>query len=266
MTTATGLPWRRFFLLLAVAGLLVLGGCTTTGGDKYASAGGSAADVRHRAQTHLELAAGYLEHGQLQVAQSEAQIALQSDPSYADAYDLSGMVYMAMNDHEQARAQFQRAMTLKKDNASAMHNLAWLLCQDRNYAESDALFARALDAPNANRPQTLLARGVCQARAGNPAQAEATLMRAYELDAANPLTGYNLALLMFQRGDAERARFYIRRLNNSELANAESLWLGIRVERQLGDRVAVEQLAEQLRRRFPDSVELSAYEQGRFDE
>lgn len=264
MTLGMGLPWRRLGLMLATAGLLVLAGCTTTGGGGYAGAGGS--DARHRAQTHLELAAGYLEHGQFQVAQNEAQIALKSDPSYADAYDLSGMVYMAQNDHENARAQFQRAMSLKKDNASAMHNLAWLMCQDRNYVEADALFAQALAAPNANRPQTLLARGVCQARAGNGAQAEATLMQAYELDAANPITGYNLALLLFQRGDAERAQFYIRRLNNSELANAESMWLGIRVERQLGDRVAMEQLAEQLHRRFPDSLELSAYEQGRFDE
>lgn len=265
MMGGNGLPWRRFGLLLGLAGLLALAGCTTTGGDSYSS--GTPSDAaRHRAQTHLELAAGYLEHGQLQVAQSEAQIALQSDPSYADAHDLSGMVYMAQNDHEKARAQFQRAMTLKKDNASAMHNLAWLLCQDRNYPEADTLFAQALAAPNANRPQTLLARGVCQARAGHDAQAEATLMQAYELDTANPITGYNLALLLFRRGDGERARFYIRRLNNSELANAESMWLGIRVERQLGDRVAMEQLAEQLRRRFPDSVELNAYEQGRFHE
>lgn len=265
MMTATGLPWRRFFLLLGVAGLLALAGCATSGGRTY-SGDSSSSNARVRAQTHLELAAGYLEHGQLQVAQSEAQIALQSDPSYADAYDLSGMVYMAQNDHENAQAQFRRAMALKKDNVSAMHNLAWLFCQDRNYAEADALFAQALAAPNADRPQTLLARGVCQARAGNRAEAEATLMHAYELDASNPVTGYNLALLLFQRGDAERARFYIRRLNNSELANAESMWLGIRIERQLGDHVAMEQLAGQLRRRFPDSVELSAYEQGRFDE
>ena len=264
MMTRTVLRWRRFCLLLGVAGVLVLAGCTTTGSGGYSS--GGTADARHRAQTHLELAAGYLEHGQLQIAQNEAQIALQSDPTYADAYDLSGMVYMAQNDHEKARAQFQRAMTLKKDNASAMHNLAWLLCQDRNYAESDALFAQALAAPNADQAQTLLARGVCQARAGHSAEAEATLMRAYELDAGNPVTGYNLALLLFRRGDAERARFYIRRLNNSELANAESMWLGIRVERQLGDRQAMDQLAAQLHRRFPDSVELSAYEQGRFDE
>jgi type IV pilus assembly protein PilF len=50
------------------------------------------------------------------------------------------------------------------------------------------------------------------------------------------------------------------------LANAESLWLGIKVERRLGNRDAVEQLGSQLRKRYPQSVESSAWERGAFDE
>ncbi len=64
----------------------------------------------------------------------------------------------------------------------------------------------------------------------------------------------------------ERARFYVRRLNNSELANAESLWLGIKVERRLHDDLAMRQLAEQLTKRFGHSREAAAYERGAFDE
>ena len=71
------------------------------------------------------------------------------------------------------------------------------------------------------------------ARAGQRAEAERSLARAYELDAGNPIIGYNLAPLLYQRGELERAQFYIRRINNSELANAETLWLGIKVEQQL---------------------------------
>lgn len=256
--------WRRFRLLAGLVTLLVMAGCTTTGGTSYTD-GSAASGARERAHAHLELAAGYLENQQYDVALHEAEVALQADPSYAEAHDLSGMAHMGLGNNEQARGHFRRALTLKKDNASAMHNLGWLLCQQGDYPEADTLFAQALAAGNADRPRTLLARGVCQARAGHSQDAEATLMHAYELDAANPITGYNLALLLQQRGDAERARFYARRLNNSELANAESLWLGMRIEHQLGNQRAVEQLGEQLRRRFPDSQELLAYEQGRFE-
>ena len=47
---------------------------------------------------------------------------------------------------------------------------------------------------------------------------------------------------------------------------AESLWLGIKVERRMNNRQAMEQLASQLRRRFPQSRELLSYERGAFDE
>jgi len=75
-----------------------------------------------------------------------------------------------------------------------------------------------------------------------------------------------LALLLFQRGEPIAAQFYLRRLNNSELANAQSLWLGIRVERRLDNRQAVEQLGIQLRKRFAQSRELASFDRGAFDE
>ena len=68
------------------------------------------------------------------------------------------------------------------------------------------------------------------------------------------------------RGDYTRAQFYVRRLNNSEQANAESFWLGVRVERRMNNSEAMLQLADQLKRRFPKSNEAAAYERGAFDE
>ena len=109
-------------------------------------------------------------------------------------------------------------------------------------------------------------QGLCQSRAGNNALAEKTLLSGYEIDAGNPVVAYNIGVLLFQRGDFKRAQFYVRRLNNSERANAESLWLGIKIERALKDPVAVRQLGDQLRRRFPDSREHSAFQRGAFDE
>lgn len=91
-------------------------------------------------------------------------------------------------------------------------------------------------------------------------------MKSYQLDAGNPVVSYHLASLLFRRNEFTRAQFYIRRLNNGALANSESLWLGIKVEKALGDNVALLQLADQLRKRFPDSAELSAYQRGAFNE
>jgi type IV pilus assembly protein PilF len=58
----------------------------------------------------------------------------------------------------------------------------------------------------------------------------------------------------------------MRRLNNSELANAESYWLGMKVEQRLGNRDALRQLGDQLKRRYPQSREAGSYDRGAFHE
>src|SRR3954469_1804838 len=118
-----------------------------------------------------------------------------------------------------------------------------MLCQQNRYEEAARAFEVAMANPlYAGRAKTLMAQGVCEARAGRTAEAERSLARSYELDAGNPVTGYTLANLLYKRGDFNRSQFYIRRLNNSDLANSETLWLGVKVERRLGDRVAMQQL------------------------
>ena len=84
-----------------------------------------------------------------------------------------------------------------------------------------------------------MARGLCQSGAGQFPEAEQSLLKAYEFDAANPVVGYHLAALLLRRNDLSRAQFYIRRLNNSDFANSESLWFGHQGGAALGDVVAM---------------------------
>ena len=166
-----------------------------------------------------------------------------------------------------AESSFRRALALKPGDANTLHNLAWMMCQRDRHAESMQFFDQALADPDyGDRPKTLMTKGLCQMRANKPAEAEASLLQSFQLDAGNPITEYNLALLLFRRSDLSRAQFYIRRLNNSEWANAESLWLGIKVERKLGNRDAMDQLAVPLRKRFAQSPEMALYDRGAFDE
>lgn len=223
--------------------------------------------MRKRARTRVELAAGYFEQGQLTVALDEVKQAIQIDPSYAAAFNLRGLIYTALRDLRLAEDSFQQALRLDPRDGDTWHNLGWMYCQDGRYPASFDAFQRALQTPGYRAAaRTWLAWGVCQARAGQSAEAERALLRAFELEPTNPVTMYNLALLLWQRGDLPRAQFYVRRLNNSEFANAESLWLGIKIERRLGNREDAAQLSEQLRRRFAASREAAALERGAFDE
>ena len=264
---AQWLPWAGI-----AAALLALAGCAASPG----ASGASSADImtasdepeaRRRARIRMELAIGYFEQGQTNVALDELKQVIAGDPNFPEAYNLRGLIYMRLNDMRLAEESFRRAVALNPRDANAQHNLGWMQCQQGRYDEASRTFDQAMANPlYADRAKTLMAQGLCQARAGRNAEAERSLARSYELDAANPITGYNLANLLFQRGDMTRSQFYIRRLNNSDLANAETLWLGIKVERKLNDRVAMAQLAEQLRKRFPQSRQVTAYDRGLFDE
>jgi len=263
-----------WFRLLWAVCVLSLAACAT--GGMQTGKEGTGADLttesdepeaRKRARIRTELASGYFEQGQTAIALDEIKQAIAADPSYAPAFNLRGLTYLRLNEVELARDSFRRAQSLAPRDPDIAHNLAWLLCQQRQFADSHVLFNQALAQPTyAGKAKTLMAQGVCYARAGDVAQAEATLLRSFELDPGNPVTAYSLAQLMFKRGDAANAQFYLRRLNAGTLANAETLWLGIKVEMKLGNRLAARQLGDQLRRQFPQARELQAYERGAFDE
>jgi type IV pilus assembly protein PilF len=266
---------RNFLAGACLAGtlLLALAGCASPAGGIEGAASrdivteSDEPEARKRARIRMELAVGYFEQGQTNVALDELKQVIAADPSFPDAYNLRGLIYMRLNDLRQAEESFRRAASLNPRDPNVQHNYGWLLCQLGRYDESLRSFDVAMANPMyAGRAKTLTAQGLCQARAGRAAEAERSLARSYELDAGNPVTGYNLATLLYVRGDYPRAQFYIRRLNNSELANAETLWLGVKVERRLNDRVAMTQLADQLKKRFPQSREAAAYVRGAFDE
>ena len=222
---------------------------------------------QRRARLRMELAAGYFEHGQTTVALDEIKQALVADPNYADAYNLRGLVYMRLENAGLAEDSFRRAIAINPRDPNVRHNYGWLLCQQNRYGDAAQQFTGALAVPSyTDRAKTLMTQGVCQLRAGQRPEAERSLMQAYEIDAGNPVVGFNLASLLAQREEWSRAQFYIRRVNNSPSASAETLWLGIKIERRLNNREAVAQLGGQLQRRFPQSREAIAYERGNFND
>lgn len=225
-------------------------------------------DASRRAGVRLQLASAYFAEGRTTVALDELKQALQVDPSLSEAWNLRGLIYASLADDTLAEESFQRAMQLAPRDGEILHNVAWFRCQRQRYDEADLLFARAIEQPQYQHAQrTLLAQGVCQARGGRLDAAERTLLRAFEMNPGNGAVSVNLSEVLFRRGDLDRARFYIRRVNSiAEQSNAQTLWLAARIEQKAGNRAPLEDFGRQLQNRFPNSREAVAYEQGRFDE
>lgn len=266
-----GIRWGIPALVVALAGCAgnkpVVPAATPKASSTSSISAPGEVDAQRRSRIRLELAASYFQAGRNDVAMEEVGQALAADPNSADAYALLGLIYMRNQDLDQADASMRKAMSLSPQDADLQHNYGWLQCQRRQFEQAQQWLDRALAQPGyRDRPKTLMAKGLCMQQAGQLEPAQQTLLAAYEMDPANPVVGYHLSNVLLQRGDARRAQFYIRRLNNSSQSNAESLWLGIKVERALQESSAMRQLADQLHKRFPDSRQWLAYERGAFNE
>jgi len=258
---------------------LLLGACVTTTTETHSQAqpppdlkdrptASDETDAAKRGRARLELAAAYFSRGQMQTALDQVKLAIQADPNSSAAFNLRGLIYANLGDQALAEESFRRALQLDPRDADAMQNYGWYLCQLKRYPEADAMFAQALAVPQyRDAPRTLLAQGVCQAFAGNLDKSEATLSRSYELDPNNPATAVNLAEVLYRKGEYERARFFVRRVNSQpEVSNAQTLWLAARIEHRMGNQQGADAFGLQLRNRFPQSREASSFQRGAFDE
>jgi type IV pilus assembly protein PilF len=245
-------------LLLAVTGC----GTPSGGGSQAPEQNNSRATAS--AKVHTELAGMYYERSQLGIALGEIAKALQADRNYAPAYNVRGLIHMALREDKEAEDDFQQSLQLDKSNSDAHNNYGWFLCQRDRAKESVPHFMAALKNPLYTTPErAYLNAGVCSQKAGKLQDAEEFLQRALLVQPDNPQALLALAELRFANGDYLAAKKYFagyaERIENP---TAEQLWLGVRIERKVGDRNAAASYAVQLRKRYPETRETQLMMQG----
>jgi type IV pilus assembly protein PilF len=227
---------------------------------------GEVGDPRGRARVHTELAAAYLERGNLAVALEELKLATRADSSYAPAHSLAGLVYMQLREPDLAGKSLERALELAPNDGEITHNYGLFLCQNERAGDSIKYFMQAVKNPLYAAPgRSYSAAGLCTLRANNPREAEQFFERALRLEPDDPPSLLNLGQIRYKQGKIDEARRLVSRYNKLAQPSPESLWLALRIERKLGERVAEQSYANQLRRRFPGSPEYQALQRGHFD-
>jgi type IV pilus assembly protein PilF len=263
---------------MAAIGLICAGalsGCTTTlfgGGAGSASATAAAnkasantpppqvpdqkPDPKEAARLRVELASLYLSRGSIGPALDEAGSAAKLDPDNAQAFNLLGLINMQLKEDVQAMQHFECALRMAPADPDINNNYGWFLCDRGRHAESIKFFVTAVRSPlYANVDRSLVNAGVCSRRGGNEAEAWRFFEQALGVRANQPVALFNLAELSFAAGRVPEARAFLNRYMQAAAPTAEVLWLGVRIERALGDRQSEAIHAQQLRRLFPDTPE-----------
>jgi len=252
---------------IALLALLWLGACAQTPPESSADAGGATRnEASYRAQVHTELAAQYYTRGQYSVAFAEVKAALASEPGHAPAYNVLALVHARLREERQAEESFRKAIDLAPTYSEVRNNFGYYLCQRQRYGDGLAQFEAALQNPLYASPEKAAANaGLCALHKGDQGLAENYLQRALARARNQPTALLGMAELEMGRRNPVGARSYLTRLFDSNEFKPQAQWLGVRVERALGNRDAEAAHGLRLRRDHPESAEVRLLLDGRYD-
>ena len=264
---------RGLAVFFAMITALVLGACSALPVSEKSEppptetfGSSSPKDVHTRAKAHTELASLYFQSNNLIVALEELTLAISINPNYAPAYSTRGLVLFYIKEFESARKDFQRAVQLDERDPEINNNYGWFLCHTGKQKESIAYFERAIRNPLYQTPEVAyLNAGACYIELGDLDSAEDYVRKSMRLAPDNPQTIFQLANVLYRRGNLDAARKYLTDLAQASDPGADVLWLLLRVERRLGNTSAEASLTAHLRRKFPDSPEYQALLKGAFE-
>lgn len=228
-----------------------------------------AGDPKMRARAHTELGAMYFQQGNSAVALDELTIALRADSNYYQAYSVRGLVYSFLKEYSKADEDFRSALRLAPQDPGVNNNYGWYLCETGREKEAMSYFMAAVRNPLYDTPARAFANaGACAMKMGDLANAESYLHRSLALSPEGaPATRILMARLMFKRNLLEEARRHLSEaLRMMEPPSADALWLGLRLERKLGNSAAEGSYAAQLRSRYPASNEYQNFLNGKLDD
>ncbi|MEJ2181138.1 MAG: hypothetical protein P8Y28_12075 [Gammaproteobacteria bacterium] len=157
-----------------------------------------------------------------------------------------GVGYYEQGNLEVALEKLKKAIEVKPDYA--------FLCQINRPEEAEKYFLKAVNLPLYRTPELAYENaGACMRRVPDTKKAETYLDLALDINPRLPTALINMAEIRFEQNRFLSSRAYLQRFEAVSPHSAESLWLGIRIERKLGDKNAEANYKKQLQSNFPKS-------------
>jgi type IV pilus assembly protein PilF len=150
-------------------------------------------------------------------------------------------------------------MRIKPDDPEVLNNYGVYLCRKGQAKEGARLFIKAAGNPLYRTPEVAYNNaGLCMKSAGMAAEAQQNFERALALRPNFGDAMLQLADLNFEQGKMTEAQALVRRYIGSLPATPQILWLGVRVERALGNQAAADAYAKRLKTEYPKTEQTKA--------
>ncbi len=243
----------RALTMLFILVSMTLSGCTSTPVQERV-------DTAKAAEANANLGLRYMQNGDYELALKKLKRALEFDRSYAPTHHYLAELYRRLDKNEEADKYFRDAIYYSDENSALHNNYGAFLCSWNRYDDGEEQFLKVLENPVYPRQELVYENlGLCIERKPDLERAESYLRSALRLNARLPKSLLAMARISFAKGDYLRTRAYLQRHLELARHTKESLWLGIRAERLLGDNNAVASYGMQLKANFPDAPETKLY-------
>ncbi len=210
----------------------------------------------HIADTNVRLGVGYLKQGRVEAALEKLLKALKAVPDYPEAHSSIALVYERLGETEKAGDHYREALEIKPENGSIHNNYAVYLCNIGKPLEAEKHFLQAIKSRGYRTPaQALENLGVCVMQIPDIEKAETYLRKALQINKRLPSALLQMASVSYEKGRFMSGRAYLQRYQEVAIMGPKGLWIGIQVEKKLGDDDAVREYTRLLLRNYPDSSE-----------
>lgn len=236
-------------VLLVLLGGLILAACATT-------QPGQPTSEQKASRINTQLGTAYLRENKVDQALDRLKKAVRQDPKNAEAHAVLAVLHHHLGQHAEAARYYRRSVTLAPDDSALLNNYGQFLCEQGQFEEGERHLQQAAANPLYQTPEVPYANaGACLLRADRPQKAEEYFLKALRVNPDLPRALFSMAELRQEAGQSLSARGFYQRYLAVAPQTSKSLWLGILIERELGDKDAVGSYSLLLRRQFPDSEE-----------
>jgi type IV pilus assembly protein PilF len=242
--------------LISLAGILTLALLSACQSTPVQTDGGVPQAASKVAELHTQLGINYLRQGKLEQANNRLERALSADPNFSTAHNAMGLLQEQLKKPDEAEQHYRRAVSLNPGDSASQINYGSFLCRQQRYEEGEARFIQVTENPLYDTPEIAYTNaGLCMKRAGDYEKAERYLRTALQINPKIPQALFAMCELSYDKARYLTARAYLQRYQELAPHTPRSLWLGVRVESELGDKNAASSYALLLKSNYPDSRE-----------
>lgn len=239
-------------LLVAALAILLAAGCVQT-----SSSGATRFEPDDDAALqNYQLGARYYRNGSYELARDRLERALELDPKLAIAHSTLALTYEALENRRLAEEHYAKAVRYAPNNYDVRNTYAVFLCRQRRYDEALKEFDKGIRAHDNDYSEIMLTNaGVCMIQKPDLVKAEEYLRAALTKKSSYGEALIQMSALKFQTGENLAARAFLQRYLSIHAPSSSVLYLGVQIERKLGDDRASTDYMNQILRDFPESPE-----------